>query len=80
MSELIEAVGGLFEFLIYRVELKASRRSFSCSFLKRSWVPNLPCGVESDFYNSFSVWLAFVPNLPCGVERYVFSSERVAII
>ena len=60
----------VFEFLMHRVELKG----ISCVSLISSsfflYVPNAPCGVESNNPFNCIIGFASVPNAPCGVERY----------
>ena len=63
----IEAwLGLVLLFLIYRVELKVSLKTFFCILFRT--VPNLPCGVESCLLSRSGHFFKNVPNLPCGVE------------
>jgi hypothetical protein len=54
-------------FLMHRVELKGPRLGLSLLNLPL-FVPNAPCGVESQVSQSPPEAEESVPNAPCGVE------------
>ena len=51
---------------MHRVELKDMLRLKALAI--NSFVPNAPCGVESQIQGLLGPWSQIVPNAPCGVE------------